>query len=83
MGACLIVGNRLRTAPVSAALINGAAGDALDFSDCIRAMNGHATATVLPAALAAAETCRGSGRDLLRAFVVGVEAACRVGSAGR
>jgi 2-methylcitrate dehydratase PrpD len=78
-GACLIVGNKLRAAPVSAALINGAAGDALDFSDCIRAMNGHATATVLPAALAAAETCGSSGRDLLRAFVVGVEAVCRVG----
>jgi 2-methylcitrate dehydratase PrpD len=59
--------------------VNGAAGDALDFSDNVRAMNGHATATVFPAALAAAEACNSTGDDLLRAFVVGVEAACRVG----
>jgi len=79
-GACTLIGRPQRTAPLHAALINGAAGDALDFSDCIRAMNGHGTATVLPAALALAEATGKSGADLLRAFVVGVEAACRVGA---
>jgi 2-methylcitrate dehydratase PrpD len=77
-GACALIGHSGRAAPVNAALINGAAGDALDYSDCIRAMNGHATATVLPAALATAEDNGKSGIDLLRAFVIGVETACRV-----
>ena len=79
-GVCSLVGHAQRASPVDAALINGAAGDVLDYSDCIRVMNGHATATVLPAALAAAECDDSSGPDLLRAFVVGVETACRVGS---
>jgi 2-methylcitrate dehydratase PrpD len=79
-GACTLIGRPQRMAPLHAALINGAAGDALDFSDCIRVMNGHATATVLPAALALAEANGKSGADLLRAFVTGVEAACRVGA---
>jgi 2-methylcitrate dehydratase PrpD len=77
-GDCTLIGHARHAAPVNAALINGAAGDALDYSDCIRAMNGHATATVLPAALATAEANGKSGIDLLRAFVIGVETACRV-----
>src|SRR5262245_28436459 len=79
-GTCTLIGHAARAAPVNAALINGAAGDALDYSDCIRVMNGHATATVLPAALALTEAQASSGGDLLRAFVVGGEAACRAGA---
>jgi 2-methylcitrate dehydratase PrpD len=74
-----LIGLRARTAPHSAALYNGAAGDALDFSDCNRTMNGHATATVFPAALAIADATDASGEVLLRAFITGVEAACRIG----
>ncbi len=76
---CGLVGRPQRTSPLGAALINGAAGDALDYSDCNRTMNGHATATVFPAALALAQLQGVSGEALLRAFVGGVEAACRVG----
>src|SRR5262249_32117436 len=64
-GACTLIGHAARAAPVNAALINGAADDALDYSDCIRVMNGHATATVLPAALALAEAQASPGGDLL------------------
>jgi 2-methylcitrate dehydratase PrpD len=78
-GACTVIGSSSRASPIDAALLNGAAGDALDYSDCIRAMNGHASATVLPAALAMAEADNRSGHDLIHAFVVGVEAACRIG----
>jgi 2-methylcitrate dehydratase PrpD len=60
--------------------VNGAAGDALDFSDCNRIMNGHATATVLPCVLALADQTEACGEAALRAFVAGVEAACRVGA---
>lgn len=78
-GECTLIANTARASPVNAALINGAAGDAVDYSDNVRAMNGHATATVLPAALAGAEAGGSSGDDLLRALIVGVEAACRIG----
>ncbi len=76
---CSIIGRTERTSPHSAALVNGAAGDALDFSDCNRTLNGHATATVFPCVLALAERTGASGEAALRAFVAGVEAACRVG----
>jgi 2-methylcitrate dehydratase PrpD len=77
---CSLIGRTERTSPHSAALINGAAGDALDFSDCNRMMNGHATAAVLPCVLALAEDTGASGDLALRGFIAGVEAACRVGS---
>ena len=78
-GACTVIASSSRASPIDAALLNGVAGDALDYSDCIRAMNGHASATVLPAALAMAEADGRSGRDFIHAFVVGVETACRIG----
>lgn len=78
-GSCTIVGHAEHASPYNAALLNGAAGDALDFSDTNRAMHGHATATVFPAALAAAEVRGYTGRHVVRAFVLGVEAACRIG----
>src|SRR5262249_10884439 len=77
--ACTVIASSSRASPIDAALLNGVAGDALDYSDCIRAMNGHASATVLPAALAMAEADGRSGHDFIHAFVVGVETACRIG----
>ena len=51
-----------RTASVrDAALINGAAGHALDFDDTHTLMSGHPTAPVLPAALAVAEQTGATG----------------------
>jgi 2-methylcitrate dehydratase PrpD len=76
---CSLIGRAERTMPHSAALLNGAAGDALDYSDCNRTLNGHATATVFPCVLALAEAGGASGDAALRAFIAGVEAACRVG----
>jgi 2-methylcitrate dehydratase PrpD len=77
---CSLIGRPERSTAHAAALFNGAASDALDFSDTNRTLNGHATATVFPAALAMAERTGASGEALLRAFVAGVEAACRVGA---
>lgn len=76
---CGLIGRPERTSARSAALVNGTAGDALDFSDVNRALNGHATATVWPAVLALAEAGGASGAAAVRAFIAGVEAACRVG----
>ena len=76
---CTVIGHGERTSPALAALINGAAADAADFSDALLAIHGHPTAAVMAAALAVTEERDGSGADLLAAFVAGVEAECRVG----
>ncbi|WP_283134127.1 MmgE/PrpD family protein [Rhizohabitans arisaemae] len=67
--------------PADAARINGTAGHVLDYDDVLTAFDGHPTAPVLPAALAVAEVRGASGRDLLAAFVAGVETQTRVNRA--
>jgi 2-methylcitrate dehydratase PrpD len=69
-----------RTSSAYAALINGSAADALDFSDANMAMRGHTTPAVVAAALALGEARDISGLELLTAIVAGVEMECRVGT---
>ena len=54
-----------------AALINGAAGHALDFDDV--ALGGHPSTVLVPAVLAAGQFKNCSGADALRAYLVGYE----------
>jgi len=75
-----LIGRPERTSREKAALVNGAAGHALDFDDTHTVMGGHPSVPVLPALLALAESTGASGRDLLSALVAGVEVECRVGS---
>lgn len=63
----------------AAALVNGAAGHALDYDDVSFRMTAHASAAMLPALIALSEHLRSSGKDILVAFVAGYEAASRVG----
>lgn len=74
-----LVGGPGKLSVLQAALINGTAGHALDYDDVHYAMPGHPTAPVAPAVLALAERDGCNGRDLLTAFVAGVETECRVG----
>ncbi len=76
-----VVGRRERLPALAAALVNGAAGHALDFDDVNVAMPGHPTVAVLPGLLALAELLGSSGRDVLTAFVAGYETECRIGAA--
>ncbi len=68
-----VVGTRLRTGAVWAALANGTAAHALDFDDTNFAMMGHPSAPVLAAALAAGELALADGRALVHAFLLGFE----------
>ena len=68
-----------RDGVLQAALINGSAGHALDFDDVAARMNGHPSVPVLPAVLALAQVREVSGRDFLRAVVVGHEIESRIG----
>ena len=78
-GPCTLIALGRRAGAIDAALINGAAGHALDFDDVNPRMNGHPTVPVAPVALALAETTRASGLDVLRAIVAGHEVECRLG----
>ena len=74
-----LIGDGTRTSIAQAALVNGTASHALDYDDVHFVLFGHPTVTVLPAVLALAERDACNGRDLITAFVAGVEVGCRVG----
>jgi 2-methylcitrate dehydratase PrpD len=78
-----VTGHKARLPSLSAALVNGAAGHALDYDDVNLAMPGHPSVAILPGLLALAEQRRSSGREVVTAFVAGYETACRIGSALR
>ena len=75
-----LVGRQERCSRSTAAVVNGAAGHALDFDDTHMAMGGHPSVPVIPATLALAETTAASGRSLLEAIIAGVELECRLGA---
>jgi 2-methylcitrate dehydratase PrpD len=75
------LGTHLKTSPENAALLNGVSGHALDFDDVSASVEGHPSVVILPAALAAAELVEASGRELLEAYVVGVEVMSKLGLA--
>lgn len=77
-GECSVVGGG-QTVPTAAALINGAAGHALDFDDTHFAHIGHTSAVVMPAVLAMAEEEEAELADVLDAALIGSEVAVRVG----
>jgi 2-methylcitrate dehydratase PrpD len=79
-GGASLFAHGARTAAQHAALAHGVMGHALDYDDyTVKSMLGHPSVVVLPAALAIAEEEGASGSDLLLAFVIGVEVACKLG----
>ncbi len=74
-----LVGGPVRTSLVQAALVNGTAGHALDYDDTHLGSAVHATAAVLPAALAVAEWRGATGLELLAAYAIGFEVATYLG----
>jgi 2-methylcitrate dehydratase PrpD len=77
-GMCTALGHARGLDAAGAALINGTAAHGEDFDDSFEGTPVHASAVVLPAALAAAERYRLSGADLLRGYVIGTELMCRL-----
>src|SRR6266576_5814173 len=76
-----MIGRRERTDALSAAFLNAAAANVLDFCDTHIATVIHPTAPVAPALFALSELRRVSGVELLLAFALGVEIECRIGRA--
>lgn len=78
-GAVPMLGTGLCTSPETAALVNGTFGHALDYDDVLSMMPAHPSAVILPALLASLDRRRVSGRDLLEAYVLGVEVGGKIG----
>ena len=80
-GSCTVVGMGIRAPAPWAALANGTAAHALDFDDHEEPGATHPSAVLVPALLALGETRRASGRDLLDAYIAGLEIIVRLGEA--
>jgi 2-methylcitrate dehydratase PrpD len=74
-----VIGTKVLTSPTEAAMANGTTGHALDFDDLNWSLYGHPSVVVLPAILSAAQLVHASGRQIIDAFVIGVEVAGRIG----
>src|SRR6516165_4120089 len=76
-----VIGRPERLDALSAAFLNAASANVLDFCDTHIPTVIHPTAPVAPALFALGELRRVSGRDLILAFVLGAEIECRIGLA--
>jgi 2-methylcitrate dehydratase PrpD len=73
-----VVGTRLKTSAVNAALANGMLAHADETDDSHAPSRTHPGCAVVPAALAAAERVHAGGEKFLRAVVLGYDVAARV-----
>lgn len=76
-----VIGMTARLGMRDAVLMNGALVHGLDYDDTHMKSVVHATAATLPTALVVAAREGASGADLLAAYIVGMEAAIRIGEA--
>ncbi|MCD9198596.1 MmgE/PrpD family protein [Aeromicrobium wangtongii] len=77
-----IIGEPTRVTAAQAAFANGVLAHSLDYDDTHLPSVLHPSASVVPAALAAAEHAGASGELTVRAIAVGLEVAVRLGMAG-
>lgn len=74
-----VVGSARRIPARAAALANGTISHALDYDDTHFAHIGHLSVAVMPAAMAVAEQRDLPAARVCDAFLIGAEAACRIG----
>lgn len=72
-----IYGQRFKSSPLQAALVNGTAAHAHDFDHSF-IRGGQPTAPVIPAIFALGEALDSSGQQMLEAYVAGVEVVARL-----
>jgi 2-methylcitrate dehydratase PrpD len=76
-----VIGRGARLDALSAATLNAVSANLLDYDDTHLPTVIHPAAPVAPPVLALAERQRTTGADVLLAFLLGVEVACRIGNA--
>ena len=77
----LLVGTALDAAPADAALYNGAIAHALDYDDTNHPAYAHPSAVIVPALFAVARMAQSSGRDMVSAYILGLEVFGKLGRA--
>jgi 2-methylcitrate dehydratase PrpD len=77
-GECGMFGEARGVSAAGAALVNGTAIHGFELDDLIPSAIVHPGTVVVPAVLAAAESCNASGASLLAALVAGYEATARI-----
>ena len=75
-----LLGHGRRKTLSQAALINGSASHALDYDDTLVSFLGHPSVTVFPSLLALSEWLDMSGREMLTAYLIGVQAGGTIGA---
>jgi 2-methylcitrate dehydratase PrpD len=82
-GESAVIGMPAKLPMRDAALMNGILIHGLDFDDTHTGGLIHATSSLLPTVLAVGARSRASGRDVLAAYILGVEAATRLGAVAK
>ncbi len=86
---CTVLGTGFKAPAAKAALSNGVSGHAMDYDDtqlstskeAVYGLLTHPTIPVLSSALATAEQLKSTGKEFLLAYIMGVEAECRIADA--
>lgn len=73
-----VIGTSSKYTPAGAAMINGTLAHSLDFDDTHAAGSIHASAPIIPAALAAAEMVGADGKKVITAIAAGYEVQIRL-----
>lgn len=79
-GPATVVGTGCRFSAASAALVNGTMAHAIDYDDILTTTRSHPSAVLVPTVLAMGESLRSSGRQVIGAYLVGLEVIDKVGS---
>ncbi len=82
-GGAPVIGRKERLPLRDAAVMNGFLIHGLDYDDTHVAGIVHPTASAFPTALAAATLAEASGKAMLTAFVLGIEASARIGAVAK
>lgn len=80
-GPALVFGTHRRASALDATLINGTASHALDYDDVSGVLGGHHSATVTAPLFALGEELNASGKQILAAYIIGVETEVRLARA--
>lgn len=80
-GKCTVVGTDFKTDPVTAALVNGTAANAMAYDDMFKDGIHHPGASAITAALAISEAYPVTGQEFITAVVLGYEVSNRIARA--
>jgi len=80
-GDALVFGTDRRTSALDATFVNGTASHALDYDDFSGVLGGHQSVPLVAALLAAGEERKATGKQVLLAYLVGVEVEIRLARA--